>query len=89
MTKSELRCRLSRQLVQHPLVDIEVAVNVLLDQLTEQLAAGGRIEIRGFGAFSIRYHAARWRAIPEQAYLSTFPSDMRRTSSPGRRCESA
>jgi integration host factor subunit beta len=73
MTKSELTRRLSLQLVQHPLDDIEVAVNVLLEQLTEQLAAGGCIEIRGFGAFSIHHHAARMARNPRTGASINVP----------------
>ena len=34
--------------------DINQSVDIILDTITENLAAGGRVEIRGFGSFSVR-----------------------------------
>ncbi len=39
--------------------DIEAVVGTVLDDIADQLAAGGRVELRGFGAFSVRERAAR------------------------------
>jgi integration host factor subunit beta len=39
--------------------DVELAVKGLLEQMAETLSTGGRIEIRGFGSFSVRQRAAR------------------------------
>jgi integration host factor subunit beta len=39
--------------------EIETAVNAFFDSITEQLAQGGRVELRGFGAFSTRKRDAR------------------------------
>ncbi|WP_016955635.1 HU family DNA-binding protein [Catenovulum agarivorans] len=35
------------------------ALNVLMDTVTEELAAGNRIELIGFGTFSVKHRAAR------------------------------
>jgi integration host factor subunit beta len=40
-------------------------MNVILDGFTGTLKQGGRIEIRGFGAFSVRYYGAYPRTNPE------------------------
>lgn len=59
MTKSgliELIARNQNQLTQK---DIEFAVNQIIDSMTESLAVGDRIEIRGFGSFSLNERAAR------------------------------
>ena len=39
--------------------DIELAVKTMLDHMTESLSQGDRIEIRGFGSFSLHYRAPR------------------------------
>ncbi|MNN74007.1 Integration host factor subunit beta [compost metagenome] len=38
---------------------MERVVNVILGQMTEALSDGGRVELRGFGAFSVRSRPAR------------------------------
>ena len=45
--------------------DIESIVNVVFDKLTNALAAGDRIEIRGFGAFSVRTRKPRIAINPK------------------------
>jgi integration host factor subunit beta len=39
--------------------DVEAIVSTFFDEITERLAAGGRVELRGFGAFSTRARDAR------------------------------
>lgn len=39
--------------------DLEKAVNVILEEITDALARGDRVELRGFGAFSVRKREAR------------------------------
>ena len=59
MTRAELIDRLAAQ--QHHLTaeDVELAVKMIVDQLSGALARGERIEIRGFGAFSLRTRESR------------------------------
>ncbi len=59
MTKSELIEQIIDQQPQLPVKDIELAVKSILDQMGEALAEGGRIEVRGFGSFSLHHRAAR------------------------------
>ncbi|RAU17858.1 integration host factor subunit beta [Nitrincola tibetensis] len=59
MTKSELIERLIDQHPQLSVKDVELAVKTMLDHMTEALASGDRIEIRGFGSFSLHYRAPR------------------------------
>lgn len=59
MTKSELIERISARQEQLPAKDVELAVKTILDQMSGVLAGGGRIEIRGFGSFSLHYRAPR------------------------------
>ncbi len=58
MTKSELITTLCEQSHLGPR-DVELAVGTLLDQMSQTLAHGERIEIRGFGSFSLSYHPPR------------------------------
>ena len=39
--------------------DVELIVNAILDEITEALAKGDRVELRGFGAFSVKNRGAR------------------------------
>ncbi|MFN3882562.1 MAG: integration host factor subunit beta [Nitrincola lacisaponensis] len=59
MTKSELIERLIEQHPQLSVKDVELAVKTMLDHMTEALSNGDRIEIRGFGSFSLHYRAPR------------------------------
>ena len=39
--------------------DVEIIVNAILNEITEALANGNRVELRGFGAFSVKNRGAR------------------------------
>lgn len=59
MTKSELIQRLA---TRHPHLfqrDVERIVSTVFDEITEALARGDRVELRGFGAFSVKQRDAR------------------------------
>ena len=59
MIRSELVARLAAQNQQLYEKDCEAVVNAILDKITDALAAGGRVEIRDFGAFSVKELRAR------------------------------
>ena len=59
MTKSELIERIAAVQTQLSAKDLELAVKMMLDHMAKALAAGERIEIRGFGSFSLHYRAPR------------------------------
>ena len=59
MTKSELIQRIAQKQPQLVERDVELAVKMMLEQMAECLAGGRRIEIRGFGSFSLRFRRAR------------------------------
>ncbi|GAB1258043.1 integration host factor subunit beta [Aurantivibrio plasticivorans] len=59
MTKSELIERIAERQDQLPAKDVELAVKLILDYMSQILASGERIEIRGFGSFSLHYRAPR------------------------------
>ena len=45
--------------------DVELAVKAILEQMAESLSRGDRIEIRGFGSFSLHHRAARQGRNPK------------------------
>ncbi len=59
MIKSELIARLAEENPHLTLKDIERVVSVILDRMILALEDGGRVELRGFGAFSVRSRGAR------------------------------
>jgi integration host factor subunit beta len=59
MTKSELTRRLATKQPHLGERDIELAVNLMVGQMTEAVARGERVEIRGFGSFSLHVRAPR------------------------------
>ena len=59
MTKSELIARLAAQNPSLYHRDIERLVNTIFDTITEALVVGDRVELRGFGAFSLREREGR------------------------------
>ncbi len=59
MTKSELIARLAQA---HPHLyqrDVERIVTTIFEEITSALARGDRVELRGFGAFSVKQRGAR------------------------------
>jgi integration host factor subunit beta len=59
MIKSELIRRISAQNPHLYERDIEKIVNAILDEMVEALRRGDRVELRGFGAFSVKLREAR------------------------------
>ena len=65
MTRSELVEEIARSLSQLSQKDIDLAVRVILEGMGRSLACGERIEIRGFGSFSLHYRAPRQAHNPK------------------------
>ena len=65
MTKSELIERLATQQSHIPAKTVEDAVKEMLEHMASTLAQGERIEIRGFGSFSLHYRAPRTGRNPK------------------------
>lgn len=59
MTKSELIERIAAKQAQLSAKDCEFAVKAIIEYMSEALSSGGRIEIRGFGSFSLHYRVPR------------------------------
>ena len=59
MTKSELIEKLATRQSQLSAKEVEAAIKEMLEQMATTLEGGDRIEIRGFGSFSLHYRAPR------------------------------
>ena len=59
MTKSDLILRLAEKYPHLLQRDIERIVNTVFDEVSNALARGNRVELRGFGAFSVKHREAR------------------------------
>ncbi len=59
MTKSELIQKLAERNPHLFLRDIEKIVDTVFDEISGALADGNRVELRGFGAFSVKHREAR------------------------------
>lgn len=73
MTKSELIEVLTRQQPQFTSRDIESAVKTILEAMSQTLANGERIEIRGFGSFSLHYRPPRMGRNPKSGEAVSLP----------------
>ena len=65
MTKSELIAQLASRYPQLVATDAEMAVKTILDAVSRSLAEGKRVEIRGFGSFSLNYRPPRTGRNPK------------------------
>lgn len=75
MTKSQLVDRVSERCT-HPRKAVETAVNAMFDAMVEALCRGDRIEVRGFGNFTVRQY---------RAYTGRNPKSGKRVSVPPKR----
>ncbi len=65
MKKSELIDELIERFDHMSVRDVETAVKIMLEHMTESLAMDNRIEIRGFGSFCLHYRAPRTGRNPK------------------------
>ena len=73
MMKSELIELMARKQNHLAYKDVELAVKSLLDQMSESLATGDRIEIRGFGSFSLHFRPPRAGRNPKTGDAVSLP----------------
>jgi integration host factor subunit beta len=59
MVKSELILKLSEKQTMLSVKDVELGVNLIIEKMSQSLAGHDRIEIRGFGSFSLHYRPPR------------------------------
>ena len=73
MTKSDLIARLAERFPQLVAKDADFAVKMILDAMSEALVKGDRIEIRGFGSFSLNYRPPRVGRNPKSGDKVSVP----------------
>jgi len=86
MTRSDLVEALAERFGQLTHRDAEYAVKTLLDAMSEALARGHRIELRGFGTFSVNRRPPGWGATPAPAKAWPSLRSGCRTSNLARPC---
>ena len=73
MTKSELIAQLAERFPQLVAKDADYAVKMILDAMTDALARGDRIEIRGFGSFALNHRPPRTGRNPKSGEKVLVP----------------
>ena len=73
MTKSELITLLSDKFSQLVHKDAELSVKTIIDSLGNTLSKGDRVEIRGFGSFSLNHRPARLGRNPKTGEKVSVP----------------
>ncbi len=74
MTKSDLIKKMQHFFPHYPPKDIAFAVNIIFAAMTDTLRMNGRIEIRGFGSFSVRSTLKRRFANPKSGKIFNLPN---------------
>ena len=73
MIKSDLVGRMRQQNPHLLQQEVETVVDAIFDEITATLARGGRVELRGFGTFSVKVHEARSGRNPRTGALVPVP----------------
>lgn len=84
MTRSELVSAIASKQDQLSNTDVEMAVKVMIEHMSEALSEGGRVEIRGFGSFSLHHRAARVGRNPKTGERVDLPEKMVPHFKPGK-----
>ncbi len=74
MTRAELIATLADSHPHLPAKDIEMAVKLMLDEMSRTLSDGRRIEIRGFGSFSVNLRPPRVGRNPKTGERVQVPA---------------
>jgi len=74
VTKSELIAVLASRYDQLSVRDTDFAVKTILDAMTQALVNGQRIEVRGFGSFSLSFRASRVGRNPRSGEQVKVPA---------------
>jgi integration host factor subunit beta len=84
MTRSELISAISLRFPQLGVEDVELAARTILNAMTQSLSRGSRIEIRGFGSFSLNHCAPRIGRNPKTGHRVDIPAKAVPHFKPGR-----
>ena len=89
MIRSELLQALARDNPDLRAEEIEQVVDIFFNEITERLAEGGRVELRGFGAFSTREREARQGRNPRTGDAVEVPAKRVPYFKPGKEMRNA
>ena len=73
MTKSEVIEKISIKQTHLPVKDVELSIKHILTLMSDTLSKGDRIEIRGFGSFSLHYRSSRIGRNPKTGETIEVP----------------
>lgn len=74
MIRSELVSKLAEENPELSAREVDMIVTIFFDEIVDQLMSGGRVELRGFGAFSTRGREARVGRNPRTGQSVNIPS---------------
>ena len=74
ITRSKLVERLAIRAGNLPAKDVDVSVSLILEAITDALARGDRVEIRGFGSFDLNYRSPRIGRNPKTGEQVQVPA---------------
>ncbi|MBA4000961.1 integration host factor subunit beta [Brevundimonas sp.] len=74
MIKSQLIEKLATENTHLTHAEVERVVNIVLDRMIDAMSGGGRVELRGFGAFSVRSRPARAGRNPRTGEAVEVPA---------------
>jgi integration host factor subunit beta len=84
VVKSELVRALSKKLPELQPHDVELAVNCMLDQMSDALINAERIEVRGFGSFDLHHQPTRIARNPKTGESVNLPAKVKLHFKPGK-----
>jgi integration host factor subunit beta len=73
MIKSELINLIASKQTHLSIIDVDAAVHCMIEKMITELASGGRVEIRGFGAFSLKHRKAKIGRNPKTGIAVSVP----------------
>ncbi len=73
MNRSNLIANLAHKHIQLTVADVDVSVKTMLDAMSNKLAEGGRVEIRGFGSFSVHSRPSKLGRNPRTGESVLIP----------------
>ncbi|MXO48921.1 integration host factor subunit beta [Erythrobacter vulgaris] len=74
MIRSELLAEIAEGNPELRAEEVEQVVDIFFEEISERLSEGGRVELRGFGAFSVRDRQARQGRNPRTGELVDVPA---------------
>ena len=89
MIRSELLAAISKDNPELRAEEVEQVVDIFFDEISQRLSEGGRVELRGFGAFSTREREARQGRNPRTGDLVDVPAKRVPYFKPGKEMRNA